>query len=285
MSVGPQRVDLHELGERGKKAVGCTVALDMSTLVERTIAALRVNHNVLAALVPTLSQETLSDPSGATGWTVAQALSHIGSGAEIGRKPIATAAGERVEVEDNQAVWARWDASPPAVQAAEFVRHDEAYLETVEALSTEQRDSLMIDLGFLPEPVPLLVALGMRLNEVANHAWDVRVGVDPSATVDQESAELLVELFRGPLAFLLGFSAKADVIEQEVRLAIPGGALQITDAVAVTDSVDRPTATFEAPAEAVVRLLSGRLGPEHSAGVTVTGNVTLDELRKVFPGY
>jgi hypothetical protein len=143
----------------------------------------------------------------------------------------------------------------------------------------------MIDLGFLPEPVPLLVALGMRLNEVANHAWDVCVGVDPLATVDPESAELLVELFRGPLAFLLRFSAKADELEQEVRLAMLGGALEITDVVTVSDSADHPTANFEGPAEAVVRLLSGRLGSEHSAGVGVTGNVTLDELRRVFPGY
>jgi uncharacterized protein (TIGR03083 family) len=257
----------------------------MTTLVDRTLAVLRANHDTLAALVPTLSEENLSAPSGATEWSVAQALSHLGSGAEIGRKPISRAAGELVEAEDNQAIWARWDASSPADQAAEFVKQDEAYLETGEALNTEQRDSLMIDLGFLPEPVPLLVALGMRLNEVANHAWDVRVGVDPAATVDQESAELLVELFRGPLAFLLGFSAKADAIKREVRLAIPGGALKITDAVTMTDSVVHPTATFEGPAEAVVRLLSGRLGPEHAAGVTVTGNVTLDELRKVFPGY
>jgi uncharacterized protein (TIGR03083 family) len=273
------------LGDRGKKAVVWMVASGMTTLVERTVAALRANHNTLAALVPTLSEENLSDPSGAREWSIAQALSHIGSGAEIGRKPIATAAGERVEAEDNQSIWARWNASSPADQAAEFVKHDLAYLDTIDALSTEQRDSLMIDLGFLPEPVPLLVALGMRLNEVANHAWDVRVGVDPSATVDPESAELLVELFRGPLAFLLGFSSKADALEREVRLAIPGGALEITDAVRVTDSVDHPTATFEGAAEAVVRLLSGRLDPEHAAGVSVTGNVTLAELRKVFPGY
>ena len=257
----------------------------MTTLVDRTIAALRANHDALAALVPTLSEEQLTSASGATEWTVAQALSHLGSGAEITRKPIATAAGQEVEVEENQSIWGRWNALSAAEQAAGFVKHDAAYLDTVEALSTVQRDSLMIDLGFLPEPVPLLVALGMRLNEVANHAWDVRVGVDPSATVDPESAELLVELFRGPLAFLLGFSAKADAIEREVRLAIPGGALEITDAVTVTDSVDHPTATFEGPAEAVVRLLSGRLGPEHAAGVSVTGSVTLDELRKVFPGY
>ncbi|MFC6008022.1 maleylpyruvate isomerase family mycothiol-dependent enzyme [Angustibacter luteus] len=257
----------------------------MTTLVDRTVAALRANHSALAALTPTLSEADLSKPSGATEWSVAQVLSHLGSGAEIARKPIAAAAGGRVEDEDNQAIWARWNASAPADQAAEFVTHDLAYLETVEALSDEQRASLKVDLGFLPEPVPLVVALGMRLNEVANHSWDARVGVDPSATVDPESAELIVELFGGPLAFLLGFTGKPHEVEREVRLAIPGGALEITDAVTVLGSIDDPTAVFEGPAEAVVRLLSGRLGPEHAAEVTVTGNVTLDELRNVFPGY
>ncbi|MDT7783751.1 MAG: hypothetical protein QOF58_2170 [Pseudonocardiales bacterium] len=257
----------------------------MTTLADRAIAALRADHDTIAALVSSLSEEQLAGPSGATKWTVAQVLSHLGSGAEIARKPIATAAGQEVEAEDNQSIWARWDASSPAEQAAGFITHDAAYLDTVEALSVGQHDSLMIDLGFLPQPVPLVVALGMRLNEVANHAWDVGVGVDPSATVDTDSAELLVELFRGPLAFLLGFSAHADQIEPHVRLAIPGGAIEITDTVTVTGESDDPTATFEGPSEAVVRLLSGRLSAEHAAGVSVTGNVTLDELRKVFPGY
>ncbi|WP_410790102.1 maleylpyruvate isomerase family mycothiol-dependent enzyme [Kribbella sp. C-35] len=256
----------------------------MTTLVDRAIAALRANHDALAALVPTLSDQQLRDRSGAAEWTVAQALSHLGSGAEISRKPIAIAAGEHVEAEDNQAIWARWNASSPSDQAAGFVKHNAAYLDTVAGLSVEQRD-LPINLGFLPEPVPLVVALGLRLNEVANHAWDVRVGVDPSATVEPDSAELLIELFGGPLAFLLGFSSKPDQLEQEVRLAIPGGGITITDAITVAGTVDDPTATFEGPAEAVVRLLTGRLGAEHAAGVSVTGNVTLDELRKVFPGY
>ena len=47
-----------------------------------------------------------------------------------------------------------------------------------------------------------------------------------------------------------------------------------------------PTATFVGPAESVVRLLAGRLKPEHTSdGVEVTGNVSLDDLRQVFPGY
>lgn len=281
---GAVLLELDGILARRKKAAAREVGPGMTTLVDRAVAALRANHDTLAALVPTLTEQQLRDRSGAAEWTVAQALSHLGSGAEISRKPIAIAAGEQVETEDNQSIWARWNAASPADQAAAFVKHDAAYLDTVQALSAEQRDR-QIDLGILPQPVPLVVALGMRLTEVANHAWDVRVGVDPSATVDPESAELLVELFGGPLAFLLGFAGKADQVEREVRLAIPGGGIQINDTVTVTDAVDDPTATFDGPAEAVVRLLSGRLGAEHAAGVSVTGNVTLDELRKVFPGY
>ncbi len=257
----------------------------MTKPLDRVLTALRANHDLLAALVPTLSDEHLRAPSGAAEWTVAHALSHLGSGAELSRRTIEAAAGETVDAEDNQSVWARWDGLSPADQAAAFVDHDAAYLKAIEALSPEQQDTLMIDLGFLPEPVPLVVPLGLRLNEVANHGWDVRVGVDPSATVDPEAAEVLIELYGGPLAFLLGFSGKADQIEQDVRLAIPGGGIEITEAVTVTDVVDDPTATFEGAPEAVVRLLSGRLGAGHPADVSVTGNVTLDDLRRVFPGY
>ena len=257
----------------------------MTDLVDRAIAAIRFNHDVLAALVPNLGDAQLTAQSAASEWTVAQVLSHLGSGAEIGRKPIARAAGAEVATEDNRDIWARWDGATPGEQAVAFVEHDTAYLETVEGLSPEQRASLTVDLGFLPEPVPLLVALGMRLNEVANHVWDVRAGLDPKAEIDDQTAELLVVLFAGPVSFLLGYTGKADQVAEAVRLAIPGGAVEITDAVRVVGEAADPTATFTGPPGAAVRLLSGRLTPEHSEGVDVTGNVSLDELRKVFPGY
>lgn len=257
----------------------------MTELVDRVVASLRLHHDILTALLPNLTDEQLTGPSGASEWSIAQVLSHLGSGAEISRAPIARAAGEDVAAEDNQEIWARWDAASPVDQAAGFVEHNAAYLETVEGLSAEQRSSLMVDMGFLPEPVPLLVALGMRLNEVANHVWDVRVGLDPNTEIDDETADLLVGLSAGPLAFLLGFTAKADQLADDVRLAVPGGAVEITDGVRIVESVVDPTATFAGPAGAVVRLLSGRLTPTHSAGVEVTGNVSLDDLRRVFPGY
>ena len=50
--------------------------------------------------------------------------------------------------------------------------------------------------------------------------------------------------------------------------------------------VDQPTASFTGPLEAAIRLIAGRLGPAYTpTDLTVTGNVTLEDLRTVFPGF
>ena len=41
----------------------------MTSLVDRTIAALRTEHDTLVALLPNLSEDQLSGPSGASEWT------------------------------------------------------------------------------------------------------------------------------------------------------------------------------------------------------------------------
>jgi uncharacterized protein (TIGR03083 family) len=257
----------------------------MSQLVDRTITALRSEYVMLADLVGTLTDEQLAATSGAAEWTVAQTLSHLGSGAEIGRAPIARAAGETVAAEDNQTIWARWNASAPRAQAEGFLEHNGRWLETVEAFTPEQRSSLTVDLGFLPEPVPLLTAVGMRLSEVANHSWDVRAAFDPNAGVDAGSAAVLVDLLAGPVGFMLNFVAKPAELTNPVSVAFPGGGLVIDDAVTVVDHLESPSATFNGPVEAFVRLISGRLKAPYDNDVTVDGSITLDDLRRVFPGY
>lgn len=257
----------------------------MSELADRTIAALHTEHDTLVALLAGIGDDQLNSPSGADDWTVAQVLSHLGSGAEIGRAPIARAAGESVDAEDNQTIWARWDSSTPAEQAEGFVRHNARWLETVDALTPEQRSSLTVDLGFLPEPVPLVVALGMRLNEVANHSWDVRVALDPQAEVDPESAATLIELLAGPVGFMVGFLAKPAELDRPASVAGPGAVLVIGDAVTVVDELEAPSATFHGSPGAFVRLISGRLKPPYAKDVTVEGNVTLDDVRRVFQGF
>lgn len=257
----------------------------MSQLVDRTITALRSEHDTLAGLVRTLTDDQLAATSGAAEWTVAQVLSHLGSGAEIGRAPIARAAGQTVTAEDNQTIWARWDASAPRAQAEGFLEYDSRWLDTVEALTPEQRSSLTVDLGFLPEPVPLVTALGMRLNEVANHSWDVRVAFDAHAEVDADSAAVLVDLLTGPVAFMLNFLAKPAELAAPVSVAVPGAGLVIDDAVTVVDHLESASATFNGPPEAFVRLISGRLKAPYDNGVTIDGSITLDDLRRVFPGF
>ncbi|SFC93311.1 TIGR03083 family protein [Nocardioides terrae] len=258
----------------------------MTELLDRVVNVLRAEHDVLVALVADLESGRLTGPSGADEWTVAQVLSHLGSGAEIGRAPIARAAGEPVEAEPNQAIWARWDAASPEDQASGFVESNGRWLETVEALTAEQRAGLLVDLGFLPEPVPLVTALGMRLNEVANHSWDVRVALDPAAEIAGESAQALVELFQGPVAFLLGWLAK-ERPEAEVTVAVPAvdATLVLTEQVSLDGAVAAPTATLDGPAGAFVRLLNGRLKEPYTDGVSVSGGVGLDDLHRIFPGF
>jgi uncharacterized protein (TIGR03083 family) len=257
----------------------------MSQLVDRTITALRAEHDTLAGLVRTLTDDRLSVTGGAAEWTVAQVLSHLGSGAEIGRAPIVRATGETVAAEDNETIWARWDASEPRAQAEGFLESNLRWLELVEALTPEQHSTLSVDIGFLPAPVPLLTALGMRLNEVANHSWDVRVALDPHAGVDAGSAAVLVDLMTGPLGFILSRLAKPAELTAPVSVAVPGAGLVIDDAATVVDHLEAPSATFHGPQEAFVRLISGRLKAPYDNGVTVEGNVTLDGLRRVFPGF
>ncbi|MCW2494418.1 maleylpyruvate isomerase family mycothiol-dependent enzyme [Jatrophihabitans sp.] len=262
----------------------------MTSLAERTIAALRTNHDVLAALVPTLSAEQLNGPSGASEWPVAQVLSHLGSGAEITLAGFSAALNGTPAPEQsfNESVWDRWNAASPQEQAEWFLEHNAALVETLEALPAEVRESLEIKLGFLPAPIPLAAAAGMRLNEAAQHSWDVRVAFDPTATLAEDAAAVLAEQFGGTLNFLLGFTSKADALTVPAVVAIgdTGYGLEITDTVAATPAVADPTATFDGPLEAALRLISGRLGPDYTPeGLTVTGNVSLDDLRRVFPGF
>ena len=66
----------------------------MTSLVDETIAELRANHDRLRAVVEGLTDDQLAAQSGAEKWTVADVLSHLGSGAEIARYSLLTALGD-----------------------------------------------------------------------------------------------------------------------------------------------------------------------------------------------
>jgi len=262
----------------------------MSTLAARTIAALRAEHDALALHATGLTDEQLGGDSGASDWSAAQVLSHLGSGAEISLASLHAALGRGEAPDDgfNRSVWDRWDALTPVEQRDGFLRHDEALVESMEALTAEQHSSLEVPIGFLPAPLSVAGYAGLRLNEMAHHGWDVRVAGDGEAGLLEVSTAVLPEHLAGELGFLLGFIGKADRVEDRVVLDVgeTGYAVVVDGSVSLGSATGESTATFDGPAEAALRLISGRLGPAYTpADVSVTGNVTLDELRTVFPGF
>lgn len=262
----------------------------MTPTADPTIAALRATHDELADVVRRLDDDQLLARSGASDWSVAQVLSHLGSGAEIAGATLRAAVDGTAGPGDrfNESVWERWNALSPRKQADGFLVSDAELVGGFEALAPEQRAGLQVHLGFLPAPLPLATYAGMRLNEAAQHSWDVRVAYDDHAAIDDTTSRMLVGHLGNGLAFLVGFSGRADVVAEPalVGLGDLDLALSVTDAVALVPAGGDVTASFVGPADAVARLLSGRLTPRWTPdGVSVSGNIGLDDLRAVFPGY
>jgi uncharacterized protein (TIGR03083 family) len=259
---------------------------------DQVIAVLRSSHDSLAGFVTSLDADGVTHASGASEWTVAQVLSHLGSGAEIG---LAALQAGLTGVDGrgpgfNESVWDRWNAKSPQDQATDFVTSNDTLVSAYEATDAATRESARIDLGFLPEPVDLATLGRIRLSEFAMHSWDVAVGFDPSATLPAGAPELLLDT----LGIFFGFYGRPDELKGArgtlaVQLHEPERSLglEIGDAITLTEPPTSPDGTLTAPAEAWLRLVAGRLAPQYTpASVTLTGDlVSLDDLRRAFPGY
>lgn len=260
------------------------------TLTDRVFAALRREHDELHAVVAGLSADQLRSPSGASAWTVAQVLSHLGSGAEIARRDyeVAVADGPPAPPGFNQTVWDRWDALTPEAQARAFVEADTALVDLLGSVAPEMRDEMTVSLAFLPEPIPLGAAVGMRLHEVAHHRNDVEVALDPAATIDADTAAVLLDLLADELEFLLAFVGHPEAVPDATVVDVGETPydLAFRPRVQLRPSGPEYSARLDAPVEAVVRLIGGRLAPPRAAAsVVVSGDIDLDHLRLAFPGF
>lgn len=261
---------------------------------EGAITALRTEFDTLAGLVRTLDEAALRTPSGAAPWTVADVLSHLGSGAEIMQGTLeAAASGEPGPAADRsvlERIWDRWNALPPAEQADGFLAHNAVLTDFFESLTPNARDNLRIDLGFLPAPVDVATVARLRLNELALHAWDVRAAFDPAATVGRVATEQLLHANRD----MLGMLAKPDrLLDRDGTVTVttdePASqfALHLGPAVSADFNLPAtPDATVALPAEAWLRLTAGRLAPRYTPPtVTADPPAALDLLRTLFPGF
>ena len=249
------------------------------------VAALRSSHDRLRALLEPLGPDDVRRPAYPTEWSIAQVASHLGSGAQIGELSFdAGLAGTGpVPRESYQAVWDEWNAKSPPAQARDAVDADARLVARVEGLDDETRRTARFP-SWSGE-VDLDGFATARLMEHAVHTWDIAVALDPTATVAADAVPVVLTGIRG----LIRYAAKPDGRTGRVLISTEVGDYLLSydesgaglDAVTADDGTATATATM--PAEALVRLVYGRLDEAHRPRIQTAG-VTLDELRTVFPG-
>ncbi len=251
---------------------------------------LRTSHDHLRDVVETLGDRGPSSPSYCTDWTIAQVLSHLGSGAEIARMGLeaALSGNPPPDRERYTDVWARWDAYAPEVMVAEGLASDEAHIARLEGLDDAELDALAVP-WFDGSTLDASGVVVWRLAEHAVHTWDVEVMERPAAGIAPSATDLLVHrvpervgiFARGVRPAVLPSVIEFTTTDREISFSIAVTA----DGVAAGAPVDAPT-RVEIPSEALIRLTYGRLDPEHTPeAVTVTGTLGLDDLRALFPGF
>ncbi len=252
------------------------------------IATARASHERLAAIAAPLTEEQLTSQSYDTEWTVAQVLSHIGSGAEIfGLILDASLAGaEAPGGEQFQAVWAEWNAKSPVAMRDDALASNAALIAKLEAVTPVLAGSAQFSFG--PFSLDLAGFVRMRLSEHSLHTWDVAVFLDPQATVAQDAVALLLP----GIGQMAGRGGKPADPAYAVKLVTTDGlgtwSVRTGDPVAFGPADESASYDGEIalPGEALIRLIAGRLDPDHTpAGVTESGERGLADLRAVFPGF
>jgi uncharacterized protein (TIGR03083 family) len=251
-------------------------------------AALRGSHDRLATSVRGLGPEEVRATSYDDEWSIAQVLSHLGSGAEIftlfldaGR-----VGGPAPEMETFRAVWARWDALDPEDQVRDAITADARFLGQLDALSESERAAWRMELFGAEQGISDVAR--MRLGEHALHTWDVAVVRDDAATVPAEVAGLLVD----DLHVLAARTGKP--VDAPVRVHVsthgPDRAFMLEsgpEGVRLAPATSGPAehdASLRLPTEAFIRLVYGRLDADHTPSVETQG-IDLDTLRAMFPGF
>jgi uncharacterized protein (TIGR03083 family) len=256
--------------------------------IAAALSALSDSHDRLVRVAKPLSADDVVGQSYCSDWTVAQVLSHLGSGAEIfGLLVEAGLHGrEAPGQEQNQEIWATWDAKSPQDQARDGLAEDGELVEQLASIKPEQRQSWR--LTFFGSERTLADVLGMRLSEHILHTWDIEVIGNPQATLAGDAAGLALG-FITQLGGMIGKPQGQDLRvhvttehpERHFQLAVGADGVSVTPAG--PEAADGE-ASLSLPAEAFVRLLAGRLDAQHPVDLEARG-VDLNDLRQVFPGF
>jgi uncharacterized protein (TIGR03083 family) len=225
----------------------------------KPLDALRISAARLRSVITSLSEAQLVAPAYPADWTIAHVLSHLGSGAVILTRRLEDAvAGRETAPDFSQSVWDSWNALPQ-----------------------EARESFHFSMGPMNFDFDGFVYL--RLNEHVLHLWDVEVALDPSVTLTPDAVPLVVD----NLELVVRFTAKSRAAEHLVHVRTTDPRRDLALAIGGEGVTIGPSAPVEVPdlvipAEALIRLVYGRMDPVHTPATH--GTADLDELRSTFPG-
>jgi uncharacterized protein (TIGR03083 family) len=252
-------------------------------------AALRSSHERLTGVLAGLDTAKLTKRSYCDDWTIAQVLSHLGSGAEIFSLIIdAGLSGEDPPGPDMfPAVWDAWGSKSPERQARDAEESDKALLEQIEALTDEQLEDFELNLFGMDLDAPAII--GMRESEHALHSWDIEVSLDPWARLAQDAVDLLIDTVEmraaraaKPIGRPLSVLFETTDPKRTFFFSVDEQATFTEDA---TDLQAVAAAKVQLPSEALIRLIAGRLDPDHTPPEVEAGADTLADLRSAFPGF
>jgi uncharacterized protein (TIGR03083 family) len=250
------------------------------------LAVLRDSHARLSAVLTPLDGNQVTLQSYDDDWSLAQVASHLGSSAEIFGFHLSAGMPDAPEPRDNDPhpIWDRWNAKSPADQVRDALAADAAFLARIDQLSMAERERWQLNL--FGRDLDLAGLLRMRLSELALHTWDIEVALDHTATLDPSAASIVID----GLGWLIGYVAKPSS-DQTITIVTTEPTRQLVlnlsgqgSSLSPLDGTVDADAELRLPAEAFVRLVYGRLDPEHTPAEVEAEGVELDYLRQVFPG-
>jgi uncharacterized protein (TIGR03083 family) len=247
------------------------------------IDALQSSHDHFVRLVRPLTEAEVKQPAYPQEWSIADTASHLGSQSEIMGLYLdaGLTGGPGPGMEDYQPIWDRWNALPPTEQANRSITATEAFVTRMQQTSPSERERFSVSLFGAQADLGDLAAA--RLAEHAVHTWDIAVALDPTAVVAAEAVALLVDRLPATLAY--AGRAVEGVASVTIRTTGPDRTfrLSLSPEVALEPTEDRGPDPLVLPAEALLRLVYGRLDPEHTpADLT---DPRLSALREAFRGF
>ena len=262
------------------------------------VAAVRGSHERLRALVGRLTQDQLVWPAYPQDWTIAQVMAHLGAGAEvfIGRVNAVRAGGSDPGRDEYESTRLAWSAKSADNQATDSIATNQRLVELFEELVGGAGAHLRFNV--VGRELDLAGLASIRLSELTIHYWDIAVALDPSATLAAPSVALLIDVT--PQIVIrarwrpIGVEPLPPVSgPSRVHVVTTGPAREFSLALGEKvrlgpwpgESGPHAPAELHLPVEALVRLIFGRLDPEHTPAEVIATGVELDTLRAAFPGF